>query len=70
VGDLERPQPAFVPAMVVDEAAAPAAASSSRMVIEMGERGRVIVDAGVDAEALARVLAVLPGPPSSVLDID
>lgn len=29
------------------------------MVIDLGEHGRVIVDAGVDAEALARVLAVL-----------
>jgi transposase len=60
--DPERPKPAFVPAMVVDESAAaapPATAPSSQMVIELGERGRVIVDAGVDAEALARVLAVL-----------
>ena len=60
-GEPERPKPAFVPAIVVDEAAAPAppTAPSSRMVVEIGERGRVIVYAGVDAEALALVLAVL-----------
>jgi transposase len=61
VGDLERLKPAFVPAMVVNEAAepAPATAPSSCMVIEIGERGRVIVDADVDADALATVLDVL-----------
>ena len=60
-GDPERPKPAFVPAMVVDEATSPVppTAPSSQMVIDLGEQGRVIVDAGVDAEALARVLAVL-----------
>lgn len=47
VGDPERPKPAFVPAMVVDESAGPAppAAPSSQMVIEIGEHGRVILDA-------------------------
>ena len=59
--DPERPKPAFVPAMVVEEAMSPVLpkAPSSQMVIDFGEHGRVIVDAGVDAEALARVLAVL-----------
>ena len=64
-----RPEPAgpqaeqagFVPAMIVAEtepmvAAAPA---SCRMVIIVGKDRRVIVDAGVDATALARVLEVL-----------
>jgi transposase len=51
----------FVPAMFVADptpstAAAPA---SGRMVIEIGKDCRVIVDAGVDAAALARVLATL-----------
>ena len=60
-GDSERPKPAFVPAMVVEEATSPVlpTAPSSQIVIDLGEHGRVIVDAGVDAEALARVLAVL-----------
>jgi transposase len=37
----------------------PAMPASGRMVIEIGKDRRVIVDAGVDAAALARVLAVL-----------
>lgn len=55
------PKPAFVPAMVVDEPAPPVAATpaNGRMVIEIGAQRRIIVDADVDAEALARVLAVL-----------
>jgi len=39
--------------------AAEPARASSRMVIEVGKDRRVIVDAGVDAAALARVLAIL-----------
>jgi transposase len=35
------------------------ASTTGRMVIEIGEDRRVIVDAGVDADALARVLAIL-----------
>jgi transposase len=60
-GDSEQAKPAFVPAMVVGETASQATGTpaSGRMVIEIGEHGRVIVDAGVDADALARVLAVL-----------
>ena len=51
----------FVPAMVVagpmpTSAAAP---TSGHMVIEIGRDRRVIVDASVDATALARVLAIL-----------
>ena len=40
-------------------AAEPGARASGRMVIEIGKDRRVIVDAGVDAAALARVLAIL-----------
>ena len=51
----------FVPAMVVADPmpSTPAAPASGRMVIEIGKDRRVIVDAGVDAAALARVLAIL-----------
>jgi transposase len=51
----------FVPAMVVTEPVAltSAAPENGRMVIEIGKDRRVIVDAGVDAAALARVLAIL-----------
>lgn len=51
----------FVPAMVVADPvpSAPAVPASGRMVIEIGKDRRVIVDAGVDAGALARVLAIL-----------
>ena len=54
-------QTGFVPAMIVAETAptVPAAPASGRMVIEIGRDRRVIVDAGVDAAALARVLAIL-----------
>ena len=59
-GGAEQPKPAFVQAMLTGETAPPAppTPASGRMVIEIAEY-RVIVDAGVDAEALARVLAVL-----------
>jgi transposase len=51
----------FVRAMVVADPApsVPAAPASGRMVIEVGEDRRIIVDAGVDAAALERVLRVL-----------
>src|SRR3954469_13729080 len=51
----------FVPAMVVTDPApsVPAVPASGRMVIEIGRDRRVIVDAGVDGAALARVLAIL-----------
>ena len=50
----------FVPAMVADPIAlTPATPANGRMVIEIGKDRRVIVDAGVDAAALARVLAIL-----------
>lgn len=50
----------FVPAIVVPEMnRAPAASSAGRMVIVVGKGRRVIVDAGVDAAALGRVLDVL-----------
>ena len=60
-GDAGQPKPAFVPAMLVDETASSVTtpAGNGRMVIETGKRHRVIVDASVDANALARVLAVL-----------
>jgi transposase len=52
----------FVRAIVATAAtmaAEPGASASGRMVIEIGKDSRVIVDAGVDAAALARVLAIL-----------
>jgi transposase len=52
----------FVPAMVVAAETAPleaAASASGRMVIIVGKDRRIIVDASVDAAALARVLQVL-----------
>jgi transposase len=52
----------FVRAMVATAAtvaAEPDARASGRMVIEIGKDRRVIVDAGVDAAALARMLAIL-----------
>ena len=49
----------FVPAMVVADPMPSAAPTSGHMVIEIGKDLRVIVDAGVDAAALARVLAIL-----------
>jgi transposase len=48
----------FVPAMVVADPV-PSAPASGCMVIEIGRDRRIIVDAGVDAAALARVLAIL-----------
>ena len=59
--DPEVQQIGFVPVMVVAETAstAPAAPARGRMVIIVGKERRVIVDAGVDASALARVLEVL-----------
>jgi transposase len=55
----EAEQVGFVPAMVVAAETAPteaAAPASGRMVIIVGRDRRVIVDASVDAAALARVL--------------
>jgi len=55
-------QSGFVRAVVATAetiAAEPGARASGRMVIEIGKHRRVIVDAGVDAAALARVLAIL-----------
>jgi transposase len=51
----------FVPVMVVADPmpSPPATPTSGHMVIEIGKDRRVIVDAGVDATALARVLAIL-----------
>src|ERR1700716_1252249 len=56
----EAQQAGFVPAMVVETAPPEAAAPvSGRMVIIVRKDRRVIVDASVDASALARVLQVL-----------
>ena len=58
----EAQQAGFVPAMVVATETAPtdsAAPASGRMEIIIGRDRRIIVDAGVDAAALARVLQVL-----------
>ena len=59
--DPEGQQIGFVPAMVVPEAAPTVTTvpARGRMVIVIANGGRVIVDAGVDAAALARVLEVL-----------
>ena len=59
--DPEGQQIGFVPAMVVPETAptVPAVPARGRMVIVVAKGRRVIVDAGVDAGALARVLEVL-----------
>ena len=59
--DPEAQQIGFVPAMVVPETAptVPAVPARGRMVIVIANGRRVIVDAGVDAAALARVLEVL-----------
>jgi transposase len=48
----------FVPAMVVADPM-PSTPRGGHMVIEIGKDRRAIVDAGVDAAALARVLAIL-----------
>jgi transposase len=58
----EAQQAGFVPAMVVATETAPtesAMPANGRMVIIIGRDRRIIVDAGVDAAALARVLQVL-----------
>ena len=55
-------QNGFVRAVVATAetiASEPDARASGRMVIEIGKDRRVIVDAGVDAAALGRVLAIL-----------
>ncbi|ABE63753.1 transposase IS3/IS911 [Nitrobacter hamburgensis X14] len=54
-------QTGFARAMVATAetvAAEPGAPASGRMVIEIGKERRVIVDAGVDAAALERVLRI------------
>ena len=59
---LDVQQNGFVRAVVATAetiAADPGARASGRMVIEIGTDRRVIVDAGVDAVALGRVLAIL-----------
>ena len=53
-------EPGFVPAVVVPEQEKTSlTATVGRMVIVLADRRRIIVDAGVDAAALARVLDVL-----------
>jgi transposase len=65
-GAAEHPKPAFVPAVVVSAATSPnalpiqaATPASGRMVIELGNDRRIIVDVDVDAAALSRVLGIL-----------
>ena len=59
--DPEGQQIGFVPAIVVPETAptVPAVPARGRMVIVIANGRRVIIDAGVDAAALARVIEVL-----------
>ncbi len=54
-------RPGFVPAVVRPEerTASPGATATGRMVIVLAGGRRIIVDAGVDAAALARVLEAL-----------
>ena len=68
LGRIAETPPAFVPAMIVPEAAqkprleggmGPPQWSNGRMVIELGRGRRVVVDGSVDADALARVLDAL-----------
>ena len=57
---VEDSAPGFVPAMVVAEAQPGTARSAlGRMEIVVAKVRRIIVDAGVDAAALARVIEVL-----------
>lgn len=52
--------PGFVPAMILPETETDSGASpTGRMEIVVAKGRRIIVDAGVDAAALARVIAVL-----------
>ena len=52
--------PGFVPAMIIPEARpGTGPAPTGRMEIVVAKGRRIIVDAGVDAAALARVIAVL-----------
>jgi transposase len=56
----EDPAPGFVPAMIIPEPRPDSGASpTGRMEIVVAKGRRIIVDAGVDAAALARVLADL-----------
>ena len=56
----EDPAPGFVPAMIIPETRPDSGASpTGRMEIVIAKGRRIIVDAGVDAAALARVIAVL-----------
>lgn len=59
--DGEGSPPGFVSAVVIPDASRPSQTSSpaGRMEIVIGKGRRIIVDAGVDAEALARVIEVL-----------
>ena len=59
-GRREPFSPGFVPAVVIPEERKPSLAGTvGRMVIVLPGGRRVIVDAGVDSAALARVLDVL-----------
>jgi len=59
--NLHIARPEFVPAVILPEhtVKSPAALSSTRMEIIISANRRIIVDAGVDATALSRVLDVL-----------
>ena len=51
--------PGFMPAMIIPETRPGAKASPTGRMEIVVAKGRIIVDAGVDAAALARVIAVL-----------
>ena len=60
IGAGEGSAPGFVPAVIVQSAPpASGTALTGRMEIVVAKGRRIIVDAGVDAAALARVVAVL-----------
>ena len=57
----DRDPPAFVPAIVVPEGRSSALAAPCRIEIVLSEPRRLIVEGNVDAEVLARVIAMLEG---------
>ena len=59
IGPVEDPVPGFVPAMIMAGQPASGASPTGRMEIVVAKECRIIVDAEVDAAALARVIAVL-----------
>jgi transposase len=55
-------EPAFVPAVVVPEAAPALQGDPSRVEIVLANGRRLVVDAGIDVVAVARLVAILERP--------